>query len=1515
MPVPTETLRKMKTVHIVFAATSLITLVTMIWMLWHDFDRKWRGMQTDFFNLRSAMAHFDALSFESPSEKEKRARLVEALEVANAALDDGPGKTKKDELEADVARLEGILQGASLAYGNLNAEIQVTAFDYEEHKTLHGADHPKTAAVLQKLEKETEDLARLKKDKDQLDDKLAAAKSDLKALYEQRDQAQKALNGYDKLREVAERNDRMFGPGIERAIFNMPGLDFLAPKATPGRQEIRQVFMPDIRFNFNYLDSYQTDRCITCHVGIDDPEMSEENFVRQGERAMQADAVTKVIRDKNVAIRTRLTASLAEVEPQIGNTELAQTDDAGRDRFIRDMVREANQYLDSVGRPPVEATARPKGKPTPPIAAALMSDSSLTRGKVTDAILERAQRILSVAKPKAPIGDKVLEYDDMDEAQRSEYVQSLLAALNDYLDDVGRPRIKLDKVLMVHPDLDLYVGPKSKHPMQVMGCTVCHHGSGQDTDFILAAHTPRSHDELERWEHEYGERELGFIKLSNFHTVEEYWEYPMYPSDYISASCTKCHDEAMDLERHRTERMTSRVPVKNPGHEDRPLRIVEGRALFTSVGCINCHNVDGLGDSRRVGPELAHVGEKLDTGFMHRWIWYPNEFRPSTRMPHFFKQENNLSPSKNEYDPDPILRTETEVSAITHYLKTFSTPYDPHEVPESLTGDAVRGEDLFVSVGCMACHANLDAKDPQDGAGRKLGEVWITNELQRIDGMSSDEAKSRFGAMSKNERVHFAMRRFEPARREKAFARRQAEEIAADNEEREPDEGKMYVPPSFTRFAPELSGLGTKLVPDAEDEEQRARGRRWLYNWLRDPRHFSTTSMMPQLFKDNYYWKIEPGERDGQRDQDILDIAEYLLGLRNDDFETTPFVDDDEHHAEAQRLIRMLLSGQNTAGVTEKILNDESGASGRPYGRLSAAIVQQTFKSFGGGDEGKQRVVEMIADQDVRGRQKLFLGMKMISHYGCYACHVIPGFEDATRPGTDQTGWGQKFITQLDFAFYSPPFHHDIEEQEDVFGSLYRTDGEYGEVGGHLIRDIDDSVGDDHLEAGTDILHNHASFAYYKLRNPRIWDRAKIKRPYDKLKMPNFFFTDEEARSLTTFLLSRRDPWVSEKVTVEYEGAPAGKIAKGRALVRELNCIGCHAIEANTANLHQFFSQDIQMDDQTPIHPRFMPPLLWGEGAKVNGPWLHGFLANVEMLRPWLNVRMPSFSLTNEERTTLVEYFVGLVQDESLVLRSELNPIREYIANAHSGLGGGGDSDGNDAVGADWFMSGDLVDAADFLSRWAVEHKQIRPTALNTYGETDEQAIFENTTKPVFKRVLDRSTFLSDLFGVEYPFPRDVAPDIDDARFKLGEALFYNQRCLACHVGGDPSVPGTTRDIKAPNFALSHERLRYDWVLKWIQDPQAIQPGANMPQIAFAGLPDELRQQLVTAAGTDTTDQLRALVDFVFAMGDRRYTAIQPGAAEAEAEAAAGDKAKEGEEEDFDFDSDEPEAEEEDFDF
>ncbi len=94
---------------------------------------------------------------------------------------------------------------------------------------------------------------------------------------------------------------------------------------------------------------------------------------------------------------------------------------------------------------------------------------------------------------------------------------------------------------------------------------------------------------------------------------------------------------------------------------------------------------------------------------------------------------------------------------------------------------------------------------------------------------------------------------------------------------------------------------------------------------------------------------------------------------------------------------------------------------------------------------------------------------------------------------------------------------------------------------------------------------------------------------------------------------------------------------------------------------------------------------------------------------------------------------------------------------------------------------------------------------------------------------------------------------------------------------------GTTTDIKAPNFALTHERLRYDWVREWMVDPQALMPGTNMPQVfpnhqsGLTGYSPEERAGLEKKFGATGDEQISLLVDFLYELGRRRYTAVQPG--------------------------------------
>src|SRR5207237_781206 len=51
------------------------------------------------------------------------------------------------------------------------------------------------------------------------------------------------------------------------------------------------------------------------------------------------------------------------------------------------------------------------------------------------------------------------------------------------------------------------------------------------------------------------------------------------------------------------------------------------------------------------------------------------------------------------------------------------------------------------------------------------------------------------------------------------------------------------------------------------------------------------------------------------------------------------------------------------------------------------------------------------------------------------------------------------------------------------------------------------------------------------------------------------------------------------------------------------------------------------------------PPRLTPEGARVQPDWLYAFLRGPITIRPWLDVRMPTFGLDDQNLNAVIRYF------------------------------------------------------------------------------------------------------------------------------------------------------------------------------------------------------------------------------------------------------------------------------------
>ncbi|HVR99082.1 MAG TPA: c-type cytochrome, partial [Thermoanaerobaculia bacterium] len=121
---------------------------------------------------------------------------------------------------------------------------------------------------------------------------------------------------------------------------------------------------------------------------------------------------------------------------------------------------------------------------------------------------------------------------------------------------------------------------------------------------------------------------------------------------------------------------------------------------------------------------------------------------------------------------------------------------------------------------------------------------------------------------------------------------------------------------------------------------------------------------------------------------------------------------------------------------------------------------------------------------------------------------------------------------------------------------------------------------------------------------------------------------------------------------------------------------------------------------------------------------------------------------------------------------------------------------------------------------------QMRPwltVRMPTFGFTDDQA---NSVISYFAARDQSRPFLSE---PTQPDTRSLA---------VGGIVFGMLQCARCHPTSAEAAKAATGDL-APSLLLAHDRLRYNWVPQWIQNPQSWVPGTRMPNFFAEAKPGE----------------------------------------------------------------------------
>ena len=768
------------------------------------------------------------------------------------------------------------------------------------------------------------------------------------------------------------------------------------------------------------------------------------------------------------------------------------------------------------------------------------------------------------------------------------------------------------------------------HDPDKFGCSPCHQGNGRATTSVEKAH-------------------------GNY----EHWLWPLFPKENAEAGCQNCHSADMLL-------------VSG----DVGQTISEGKDLFRQKGCMGCHRYEGydkepedlvtvnqqikqfegqkkenvkisadlmkqadaaesndeanrlndqavalkvanskldgriqqldfqshslMQDMKKIGPNLKDVRLKLNKNWIPVWLKKPTDFRPTTRMPNF-------------------RLTDYQIQAISAYLwQTALTDSLPKQKP----GNAEHGKELFETRGCLACHSI--------GEGSQITGGTFAANLTRVGEKANYDYLVRW--------IHNARQRTRP------YCPYEKKDIGPE------DYAKKGLPYQFD--------LDHSQCPNDGHELQ-----------------VQNMTVMPSL-----RLSVE----------DAQDIASYL--------------------------------------ITQKKQEPSSYAD-------AAFMDDPNLK-----DEGK----------------------KWIRHYGCAGCHEISGMEDEGRIGTELTFEGSKPIERLDFALFTVPAERGTVEP------------------------ITDSEDLQRLPEGPakGPWYNHKGFFEHKLAEPNVYDKGKTKSETEALRMPNLHLTKEQIRALTTFLLGSEES--SLPASYQYKPADTRRdIQEGWWIVKKYNCMGCHQFIPGQKTILMTLPQYRDTPEQ-------LPPKLLTEGARVNPEWLRRFLSNPSLsetdtnrngVRPYLKVRMPTFSFSDNELRKLVRFFEAMSQqplpyipeEVPLLTAKETDMARSLFSSTAAPClkcHATGDVQHDKIATAPNFLLAKERLKPDWADRWVLDPQAISPGTSMPSGlfrQENDRWVFAGPTPPIFQGYdKDHSKLLVDyIFQLTPEEQRRVAASMGHTKASL----------------------------------------------------------------------------------------------------------------------------------------------------
>ena len=180
------------------------------------------------------------------------------------------------------------------------------------------------------------------------------------------------------------------------------------------------------------------------------------------------------------------------------------------------------------------------------------------------------------------------------------------------------------------------------------------------------------------------------------------------------------------------ERFYSGSVEKPVGDDDEPIKLdpdTGGRILLSELNCLSCHAADEATKkllSPKQAPILDGIGSRVKVEWIRSYLANPHAARPGTTMPDVLSGLPEASRAAS-------------VEALTHFLASTGNLPEGH----SNATAAQKGETLFRTVGCLACHNAQTENAPEIATSVVLPDVSKKYSAPSLMAFLKDPLKSR----------------------------------------------------------------------------------------------------------------------------------------------------------------------------------------------------------------------------------------------------------------------------------------------------------------------------------------------------------------------------------------------------------------------------------------------------------------------------------------------------------------------------------------------------------------------------------------------------------------------------------------------------------------------------------------------------------------------------------------------------------------------------------------------------